>query len=71
MAIRFGAYELDQDAMELRKDGAPIRLQEQPFRVLALLAERPGQIVTREELREQIWGNTFVDFDQSRSRGIE
>src|SRR5580704_12096728 len=70
MAIRFGAYELDQDAMELRKDGAPIRLQEQPFRVLALLAERPGQIVTREELREQIWGNTFVDFDQSLNKAI-
>src|SRR3984885_1597082 len=70
MAIRFGAYELDQDAMELRKDGAPIRLQEQPFRVLALLAERPGKIVTRDELREQIWGNTFVDFDQSLNKAI-
>jgi DNA-binding winged helix-turn-helix (wHTH) protein/Tol biopolymer transport system component len=68
--IRFGAYELDQDAMELRKDGSPIRLQEQPFRVLALLAERPGKIVTRDELREQIWGNTFVDFDQSLNKAI-
>ena len=68
--LRFGVYELDQDAMELRKDGSPIRLQEQPFRVLALLAERPGKIVTREELREQIWGNTFVDFDQSLNKAI-
>jgi DNA-binding winged helix-turn-helix (wHTH) protein/Tol biopolymer transport system component len=68
--IRFAGYELDQDAMELRKDGSPIRLQEQPFRVLALLAERPGKIVTREELREQIWGNTFVDFDQSLNKAI-
>jgi Tol biopolymer transport system component/DNA-binding winged helix-turn-helix (wHTH) protein len=68
--IRFGVYELDQDAMELRKDGSPIRLQEQPFKVLALLAERPGKIVTREELREQIWGNTFVDFDQSLNKAI-
>src|ERR1700678_152554 len=70
MAIRFGGYELDRDAMELRKDGAPIRLQEEPFRVLALLAERPGKIVTREELREQIWGDTFVDFDQSLNKAI-
>ena len=68
--IRFGVYELDQEAMELRKDGSPIRLQEQPFKVLALLAERPGKIVTREELREQIWGNTFVDFDQSLNKAI-
>jgi DNA-binding winged helix-turn-helix (wHTH) protein len=68
--IRFGVYELDQEAMELRKDGSPIKLQEQPFKVLALLAERPGKIVTREELREQIWGNTFVDFDQSLNKAI-
>ena len=68
--IRFGVYELDQEAMELRKDGSPIRLQEQPFKVLALLADRPGKIVTREELREQIWGNTFVDFDQSLNKAI-
>jgi len=56
--IRFGVYELDSDAMELRKHGEVLRLQEQPFRVLALLAGRPGQIVTREELQEQIWGVT-------------
>ena len=54
--IRFGVYELDRDAMELRKHGVVLRLQEQPFRVLALLAGRPGEIVTREELQEQIWG---------------
>src|SRR6266702_1659047 len=68
--IRFGVYELDRDAMELRKYGVPIRLQEQPFRVLALLAERPGEVVTREELQEQIWGNTFVDFDQSLNKAV-
>jgi Tol biopolymer transport system component/DNA-binding winged helix-turn-helix (wHTH) protein len=66
--IRFGVYELDRDAMELRKHGVPIRLQEQPLRVLAILADRPGEIVTREELRQQIWGNTFVDFDQSLNK---
>ncbi len=66
--IRFGVYELDRDAVELRKRGVPIRLQEQPFRVLVLLAERGGEIVTREELQERIWGNTFVDFDQSLNK---
>jgi eukaryotic-like serine/threonine-protein kinase len=68
--IRFGVYELDRDAMELRKHGMPIRLQEQPFRVLAMLAERPGEVITREELQEQIWGNTFVDFDQSLNKAV-
>jgi DNA-binding winged helix-turn-helix (wHTH) protein/Tol biopolymer transport system component len=68
--IRFGVYELDRDAMELRKHGVPIRLQEQPFRVLAMLAERPGKVITREELQEQIWGNTFVDFDQSLNKAV-
>ena len=68
--IRFGVYELDRDAMELRKHGVPIRLQEQPFRVLAMLAERPGEVITREELQEQIWGSTFVDFDQSLNKAV-
>ena len=68
--IRFGVYELDRDAMELRKHGALLRLQEQPFRVLAMLAERPGEIITREQLQEQIWGDTFVDFDQSLNKAV-
>src|SRR5215470_17856045 len=69
--IRFGVYELDRDAMELRKHGTPIRMQEQPFRVLAALVERPGEIVTREELRERIWGkDTFVDFEQSLNKAV-
>ena len=68
--IRFGVYELDREARELRKHGVVLRLQEQPFRVLAMLAGRPGEIVTREELQEQIWGNTFVDFDQSLNKAI-
>jgi DNA-binding winged helix-turn-helix (wHTH) protein len=68
--IRFGVYELDRDAMELRKHGVLIRLQEQPFRVLAMLAERPGEVITREELQEQIWENTFVDFDQSLNKAV-
>src|SRR4030095_11813345 len=57
--------------MELRKQGVPIRLQEQPCRVLAALVERPGEIVTREELRERIWPkDTFVDFDQSLNKAV-
>jgi DNA-binding winged helix-turn-helix (wHTH) protein/Tol biopolymer transport system component len=68
--IRFGVYELDREARELRKHGVVLRLQEQPFRVLAMLAGRPGEIVTREELQEQIWGNTFVDFDHSLNKAI-
>src|SRR5215475_6358830 len=69
--IHFGVYELDRDAMELRKHGVPIRLQEQPLRVLATLVERPGEIVTREELQERIWGkDTFVDFEQSLNKAV-
>ena len=68
--IRFGVYELDREALELRKHGMVLRLQEQPFRVLAMLAGRPGEIVTREELQVQIWGNTFFDFDQSMNKAV-
>src|SRR3984893_13278126 len=69
--IRFGEYELDRDAMELRKHGVLIRLQDQPFRVLAILAGRPGEIITREDLQQQIWGKqTFVDFDQSLNKAV-
>jgi DNA-binding winged helix-turn-helix (wHTH) protein len=69
--IRFGVYELDREAMELRKHGALIRLQEQPLQVLTALVERPGEIVTREELQERIWGkDTFVDFDQSLNKAV-
>jgi TolB-like protein/DNA-binding winged helix-turn-helix (wHTH) protein/Flp pilus assembly protein TadD len=60
----FDAYELHLHSGELRKSGYPIKLQPQPFRVLALLASRAGQLVTREELRGEIWGeDTFVDFE--------
>jgi DNA-binding winged helix-turn-helix (wHTH) protein len=62
--VRFGLYELDPERMTLLKHGTRIRLQEQPFRVLLTLIERPGEIVTREQLRERIWAkDTFVDFD--------
>jgi DNA-binding winged helix-turn-helix (wHTH) protein/tetratricopeptide (TPR) repeat protein len=63
--LRFGEFELDLDKGELRKKGRPVRLQPQPCKVLSALASRPGELVTREELRHQIWnGTTFVDFEQ-------
>jgi len=68
---RFGLFEVDKVSGELRKDGTRIRLQEQPFRVLAMLLERPGEMITREELRSQLWpGDTFVDFDHSLNTAV-
>ena len=68
---RFGVFELDLAAGELRKNGAKLRLQEQPFQVLALLLERAGDIVTREELRQKLWpADTFVDFDHSLNTAV-
>jgi len=62
--IRFGTYEADVRSGELRKHGIRLRLQEQPFQVLCMLLERPGELVTREELRQRLWpADTFVDFD--------
>jgi cholera toxin transcriptional activator len=69
--VRFGVYELDLAAGELRKSGAKLRLQEQPFQVLALLLERAGDVVTREELRQKLWpADTFVDFDHSLNTAV-
>ena len=69
--VQFGVYELDPEGLELRKHGLPIRLQDQPLQVLTALVERPGEIVTREQLRERIWGrDTFVDFDQSLNKAV-
>lgn len=63
--LRFGVFEMNLRTGELRKAGAPVKLQQQPFRVLAALARRPGELVTREELRNEVWGEeTFVDFEQ-------
>ncbi|MBZ5567234.1 MAG: winged helix-turn-helix domain-containing protein [Acidobacteriia bacterium] len=63
---RFGIYQADLRSGELRKNGAKLKLQEQPFQVLAMLLERPGEVVTREELRQRLWlADTFVDFDHS------
>jgi cholera toxin transcriptional activator len=69
--VRFGTFEVDLVSGELRKNGTRIRLQEQPFRVLAMLLERPGEMVTREDLRSQLWpGDTFVDFDHGLNTAV-
>jgi TolB-like protein/DNA-binding winged helix-turn-helix (wHTH) protein/Flp pilus assembly protein TadD len=69
--LRFGVFELDLRAGELRKHGLLVRLQEQPFQVLTMLLEHPGEVVTREELQKKLWpANTFVDFDHGLNKAI-
>jgi Tol biopolymer transport system component/DNA-binding winged helix-turn-helix (wHTH) protein len=69
--IRFGLFEADLASGELRKSGIRIRIQAQPFRVLSFLLERPGEVVTREEIQQRLWGNdTIVDFDHSLGSAI-
>ncbi|PYU74444.1 MAG: hypothetical protein DMG52_11745 [Acidobacteria bacterium] len=69
--LRFGVFEVDVRSGELRKQGVRIKLQEQPFHVLAVLLQRPGEVVTREELRSQNWpADTFVDFDNSLNTAV-
>ncbi len=69
--LRFGTFEVDLRAGELRKQGVRIKLQEQPFHVLTLLLQRPGEVITREELRSELWqSETFVDFDNSLNTSI-
>ncbi len=68
---RFGAFEVDLRAGELRRQGRKIKLQEQPLQVLAMLLQRPGEVVTREELRAKLWpADTFVDFDHGLNKAI-
>jgi TolB-like protein/DNA-binding winged helix-turn-helix (wHTH) protein/Flp pilus assembly protein TadD len=67
--LRFGVFELDLRAGELRKHGLRVRLQEQPFQVLAMLLEHHGEVVTREELQKKLWPvDTFVDFDHGLNK---
>src|SRR5882757_9632678 len=67
----FGSFEVDLASGELRRQGLKISLQDQPFRVLALLLERAGEVVTREELRQKLWpADTFVDFDHSLNTAV-
>lgn len=69
--VRFGVFEVDIRTGELRKHGLRLKIQDQPFQVLRALLERPGELVTREELQTRIWAqDTFVDFDQSLNRAV-
>jgi Tol biopolymer transport system component/DNA-binding winged helix-turn-helix (wHTH) protein len=71
VGVRFDVFEVDLRAGELRKEGRLVKLQEQPFRVLSLLLERPGEVVTRNELRLSLWpADTFVDFDHGLNSAV-
>src|ERR1700719_3979743 len=72
LITRFGTFEVNLQTGELRHAGQKLKLQEQPFQVLATLLERPGEVVTREELRSRLWPeDTFVDFDHSLNAAIK
>src|SRR5438270_6487686 len=69
--IRFGVFEVDLQAGELRRQGFKVKLQEQPFQVLVMLLDRPGEVVTREELQKRLWpADTFVDFERGLNRAL-
>ena len=69
--IRFSTFEVDLHTGELRQRGQKVKLQEQPLHVLAALLERPGELVTREDLQKKLWpADTFVDFDHSLNAAI-
>src|SRR5215471_12399529 len=69
--LRFAEFEIDADACVLLRDGTPVRLQQQPFDVLRRLVDRPGQLVSRDDLRQELWpSDTFVDFDHSLNIAI-
>lgn len=70
--VRFGVFEVDLGARELRKRGIRLRLQDQPFRVLEALVERPGEVITREQLKDRLWAqDEFVEFDKSLNTAIQ
>ena len=70
--IRFGVFELDLAAHALRKHGVRVKLQQQPFRVLEMLLERPGEVVRREQLQDRLWADdTFVEFDKNLSTAVQ
>src|SRR5689334_7783041 len=69
--FHFGVFELDLRVGELRKRGIRIKIQEQPLQILCLLIERPGEVVTREQIQNKLWdGDTFVDFDNAINSAI-
>lgn len=68
--VQFGAFELDLETAELRRHGLRVKLQEKPFRILAALLETPGQVVTREELKQRLWPDAYIDLDHSLGNAI-
>ena len=71
LRVRFGCFEADLRKGELRKQGLQIKLQEKPFQMLAVLLERAGELVTREEMRQRLWpADTFVDFDANLNTAL-
>jgi DNA-binding winged helix-turn-helix (wHTH) protein len=71
-SLRFAVFEIDLHTGELRKHGAKIKLQDQPFQILAMLLATPGEVVTREELRAKLWrAETFVDFDMGLNTAVK
>src|SRR3954452_11487828 len=68
--IRFGAFEADMQTGELRKNGVKLKFSGQPFQVLALLLERPGEVVTRKEFQNRLWPDTFVDFEDNLNTAV-
>src|SRR5690348_3798881 len=69
--IQFGVFEVDLRAGELRRNGSRVKLQDQPLQILTLLLERPGEVVSRDELRTRLWpADTFVDFDHSLNAAV-
>src|SRR6476646_9123396 len=69
--IQFGVFEVDLRAGELRRNGSRVKLQDQPLQILTLLLERPGEVVSRDELRTHLWpADTFVDFDHSLNAAV-
>ena len=70
--VRFGPYEADLGTGELRRGGSPVPLQDKPFQILALLVQRPGELVTREEVRARLWpSDTFVDFEHGLNTAVK
>ena len=70
--VSFGSFEADLRGGELRRNGSKVRLQEQPFQILTMLLENPGEIVTREDLRKRLWpADTFVDFDHGLNAAVK
>ena len=69
--VRFGTFEVDPHSRELRKSGLKIKLHGQPFDLLTVLLERPGKVVTREELQQKLWpSETFVDFEHGLNKAM-